>query len=210
MMRSHRTMHESVVASDRPYTIIWVCNNLEASQLGYFWFRRQYKMVPHEFHKNMRCLAIVHPGLTTRMTLLLLSYMLKQSFWDKLIYADRIEFLDEVVDPKALQLPKDLYDYDRMLDQEAAMMAEQHFTGSGGFAVGSMSMMGGVNMMAGMPSFYDADGTQLGHDGRSDSASRREHAQPTQRSWDQQRLPGPQHSVQGRCPARFASSLVER
>ena len=89
-------MHDSVVVGDRAYTAVWVCNNLEASQLGYFWFRRQYKMVPHEYHKNMRSLAVVHPGLGVRMTLLLLSYMLKHSFWDKLIYADRIEFLDEV------------------------------------------------------------------------------------------------------------------
>eukprot|EP00965_Chrysotila_dentata_P157922 5217852-Pleurochrysis_carterae.AAC.4 len=96
-------MHESVVKQNNPYTIVWACNNEndEAQSLSYLWLRRQYYMVPHEYHANMRCLAVVHPRVGVRMMLLLLSYMLKRSFWDKLIYADRIEFLDEVVSPAA-------------------------------------------------------------------------------------------------------------
>jgi len=142
-------MHDPVVVGNRPYSAVWVCNNLEASQLGYFWFRRTYKMVPHEYHKNMRSLAIVHPGLGVRLTLLLLSYMLKASFWEKLVYADRIEFLDEVVEPKALELPNELYEYDRFLDREAAQMAEQHLSGAGmgGGMIGGGMM--GVGMMGG-------------------------------------------------------------
>uniref|UniRef100_A0A7S4C1W5 CRAL-TRIO domain-containing protein n=1 Tax=Chrysotila carterae TaxID=13221 RepID=A0A7S4C1W5_CHRCT len=119
-------MHESVVKQNNPYTIVWACNNEndEAQSLSYLWLRRQYYMVPHEYHANMRCLAVVHPRVGVRMMLLLLSYMLKRSFWDKLIYADRIEFLDEVVNPKLLDLPRELHAYDKLLDTQAYATAD--------------------------------------------------------------------------------------
>ena len=97
---------------------MWVCNNEENSQLGYFWFRRQYHMVPHTYKKNMRAVCLVHPSASVRLLVFFLSYICRTSFWDKLIYADRLEFLDELVgdDPKRkLHLSKELIEYDRFL-----------------------------------------------------------------------------------------------
>lgn len=86
-----RLMHDSVVRAERPFTAVWVCNNMLDSQLSFWWFRRTYKMLPHAYKKQMRCLCIVHPSIQVRMLLLLLSYVVKHSFWEKLVYADRIE-----------------------------------------------------------------------------------------------------------------------
>ena len=95
-------MHEHVVARGGEYAVVWVTNNLEPDELGWRWFVSTYRMVPHAYHKQMRSLAVVHPAVSTRLTLLALSYLLRASFWDKLVYADRVEFLDEVVLPAAL------------------------------------------------------------------------------------------------------------
>ena len=89
-------MHDWIVQDDKHYAIIWLCNNIHSSQLSYRFFRRTYKMVPYAFRKNMRSLSVVHPGIKVRMLLFLLSYITKTSFWEKLHYADRVEFLDEV------------------------------------------------------------------------------------------------------------------
>ena len=62
---------------------VWVCNNEENSQLGYFWFRRQYHMVPHTYKKNMRAVCLVHPSASVRLLVFFLSYICKTSFWDK-------------------------------------------------------------------------------------------------------------------------------
>jgi len=175
-------MHDTVMRDNGEYTALWVCNNLESSQLGYFWFRRTYKMVPYEYRKNMRCLTLLHPGISVRLLLLLLSYMLKDTFWEKLEFAERIEFLDEVVeDPTSLGLQQDYYIYDRILDKEHKEMAERmekEQMGAGGMGMGGMGMgmggmMGGMMGMGGMgmgasyspsPSMMDDVG-DLGKDG---------------------------------------------
>ena len=112
-------MHELVVVQGKGYGCVWLCNNLYDSQLGFLFFRRTYKMLPRAYRKNMLWLRIVHPAVQVRLILFGLSYLLADSFWDKFDYADRIEFLDEVVDIPSLRIPKEYFDYDRMLDEEA-------------------------------------------------------------------------------------------
>lgn len=133
-------MHSTVVTRDSAYTVVWVTNNLDPDRLGYFWFRSTYKMVPRAYHKNMRSLCIVHPSISTRLTLLMLSYMLSTTFWEKLVYADRIEFLDEVLDYKTVGLPSDVIMYDKFLDKEMETQAAQMQAGMG-------STWGGTNSL---------------------------------------------------------------
>ena len=131
-------LHEHVALHDKPYTVVWISDQLGQGRLNFFWFRRIYKMVPPEFHHNMRSLAIVHPTLTVRFTLFCLSYLLQRSFWDKLYYADRVEFLDELMDVDALELPSEVLEFDRFLDHDMELRARQIQEAGVGSLGGSM------------------------------------------------------------------------
>ena len=163
-------MHELVVVQGKAFGCVWLCNNLWDSQLGFLFFRRTYKMLPRPYRKNMHWLRIVHPPVQARVLLFALSYLLKDSFWEKFDYADRIEFLDEVVDVPGLRIPKEYFDYDRMLDQEARHMTDPsnpHGVTSesvmGGMMGGGVGMMGG----GGLGPSMDGMGSMGGMDGMS-------------------------------------------
>ena len=128
-------MHDIVALQDQHYSIVWVTDQLGPQRLGFFWLRHVYKMVPDAYHRNMRSLAVVHPTLKVRFSLFLLSYMLARSFWDKLYYADRVEFLDDLMDVDSLELPSEVFEYDRFLDQEMEFRAKQ----ASEMTVGNMS-----------------------------------------------------------------------
>eukprot|EP00967_Tisochrysis_lutea_P134601 scaffold237886_cov33-Tisochrysis_lutea.AAC.1 len=179
-------MHDTVVVQDKPYTVIWVTNNLEPDRLGYFWFRSTYKMVPRAYHKNMRSLCIVHPSISTRLMLLMLSYLLKTSFWEKLVYADRVEFLDEVMDYTALELPSDLLMYDRFLDKEMeTQAAELQATAGGPWGSAASSSPFGGSFGAGLT------GTPLGstHESRFEEWKREQQLQPNASSNNDPKMP---------------------
>ena len=111
-------MHDAVVRQGRPYTAVWVCNNMLDSRLSFWWFRSVYKMLPRAYKKQMRCVCVVRPSIQVRLLLFLLSYVVKTDFWDKLVYADRIEFLDEVLkDETIATLPEEYKEYDKALDK---------------------------------------------------------------------------------------------
>ena len=53
-----------------------------------------------------------------RLIVFLLSYVVRHSFWEKLVYADRIEFLDELLpDETIASLPQETKEYDVALDK---------------------------------------------------------------------------------------------
>ena len=158
-------MHELVVVQDKAFGCVWLCNNLWDSQLGFRFFRRTYNMLPRPYRKNMYWLRIVHPPVQVRLLLFALSYVVTDSFWEKFDYADRIEFLDEVVDIPGLRIPKEYFDYDRMLDQEARHMADP----SNPHGVMNESVMGGM-MGSGMGGMMGGAGLGAGMDG-TDSTS---------------------------------------
>ena len=155
-------MHDVVVAQDKPFACVWLCNNLWPSKLGFLFFRRTYNMVPRPYRKNMHWLRIVHPSIQVRLLLFALSYYVKESFWEKFDYCDRIEFLDEVVPVAQLKLPQDYVDYDKMLEEEARQMADADNPGGmGGMMGGGMmgsGMMGGMGGMGGMGMMGGMDG----------------------------------------------------
>lgn len=130
-------MHETVVRDGKDFTAVWVCNNLLDSRLTFWWFRSIYKMLPHAYHKQMRSICVVHPSIQVRLILFLLSYVVKGDIWPKLLYADRIEFLDEVLtDVQITSLPEEYVEYDKHLDKEmyATLDAQSALAGGqGGF-----------------------------------------------------------------------------
>jgi hypothetical protein len=150
-------MHPAVVERNEPYSAVWMTNNIreDAQSLGYRWFRRQYMMLPDAYRTNLHMVAIVHPTLSVsrppapaararstrprarrqvRLLLLALSYVIRFSFWEKLLYADRIEFLDELLEPSGLQLPQEVQDYDRFLDVQMAQTSTDLAQASGTFS----------------------------------------------------------------------------
>ena len=167
-------MHEPVLVQGKGYGCVWLCNNLCDSQLGFLFFRRTYKMLPRAYRKNMLWLRIVHPAVQVRLILFGLSYLLTDAFWDKFDYADRIEFLDEVVDIPSLRIPKEYFDYDRMLDEEARHMADP----SNPHGVMNESILGGMMGGAGLGAGMD------GMDGMGASPS------GTSGAWPQPAAPG--------------------
>ena len=119
-MYAIHVMHEHVVRERQPYTAFWLCNNLYDSRLGFFWFRRTYRMLPHAYRKMLGAVGVIHLTLQVRAIFFLFSYFLKDSFWEKLHYFDRVEFLDELLDDKTqLALPKDVEYYERIVEKEA-------------------------------------------------------------------------------------------
>ncbi|KAL1530071.1 hypothetical protein AB1Y20_000993 [Prymnesium parvum] len=141
-------MHDVVVRQGREYTVLWVCNNLLDSRLSFAWFRRTYRMLPQAYHKQLCYVCVVHPDIQTRLILFLLSYFVKNQFWEKLFYADRIEFLDErLKDDTIASIPEEYKQYDRDLDK--AMYATED---------ASLAQMQG---MVGMPPPFNQDAHKL-------------------------------------------------
>ena len=154
-------VHDVVVVKKESYTAIWLCNNQSDSRLTYRWFRRTYNSVPYVYHERLAVLCIVHPSLRVRLILFLLSYLPRHSFWEKINYADRLEFLDDTV-PVALikTLPKAYKEYDKELDVQMYSSDNLAHVRS----LGGLGMMGSMGMGMGetQGSSVDADGNAEG------------------------------------------------
>ena len=144
-------VHEVVIKQGNSFTAIWLCQNEQPSRLSVGWFRRTYYCVPYIYHERLSALCIVHPSAAVRVVLFLLSYLPRISFWEKINFADRLEFLDAEV-PVALikTLPQAFKDYDKALDREMYSQSalDPMVTGMG--AMGSVGGMGSGNL-SGMP-----------------------------------------------------------
>jgi len=135
-------VHEVVVRQGKGFTAMWLCQNENPSRLSVGWFRRTYYSIPYMYHQKMASLCIVHPPLQVRALLFLLSYVQRHAFWEKVNFADRLEFLDADV-PIALvkTLPQSYKDYDKMLDREMYSQA----------SINDMSTLAGMPSMPPMP-----------------------------------------------------------
>jgi len=151
-------VHDLVVHQQKHFTAIWMCNNhSESRPLSIGWFRRTYRSVPYCYHERLAGLCLVHPSLTVRCMLFVLSYLPRVSFWDKLNYCDRLEFLDGNVPVSLIKTVPQLYkDYDKQLDRDmyeaSSQMAAGNGLGSGIGGIGGMGMSGmGMSGVPGMP-----------------------------------------------------------
>ena len=154
-------VHEVVVKQGKSFTAIWMCQNMEPSRLSLRWFRRTYYSVPYLYHERLSALCIVHPSATVRVLLFLLSYLPRISFWEKINFADRLEFLDAEV-PVALikTLPQSFKDYDKALDREMySRPSDPMITGMG--AMGSAGGIGSGGLGGGSAGSSSADAVPL-------------------------------------------------
>ena len=150
-------VHDLVVNQQQGYTAIWMCNNhSESRPLSVRWFYKMHRCVPYCYHERLAGLCLVHPSVTVRCLIFLLSYLPRVSFWEKLNYCDRLEFLDADVPVALIKTVPQLYkDYDKQLDREMYESADR--LGAGG-AHGGSSMAG----MAGMGGLPDGLGMGVG------------------------------------------------
>lgn len=147
------------VCADRPFSIVFVQNNVEPSarQPSAWFVVETYRMLPRQLKRNLRMLGIVHPTDFVRTAMLLLAPFLADSFWDKLYLTERLAFLDQVVGGaperlEALEIPQAYFDWDAELDARSAEDADALRSGSmyhGGLGMGGA--MGGALFQNGVP-----------------------------------------------------------
>lgn len=194
-------MHTHVVVQERQYTALWLCNNRDDtnSPLPLRWWRSTYYATPYVYHERLKTLAVVHPSVAVRCKLFALSYLhsaylTRHPFWDKLDYADRLEFLDAHV-PIALvkTLPREVKEYDKALDREmyATMDAAQSGSNLEQLSAGALSgMHRGPSFWGGGVARDPADDLRAEDDGQAfdgvDASSVRQRAEGElpKRNWE--------------------------
>ena len=107
LMHAILVMHDEVV-NGAPFSAVWVCHNTDedAQRLSWTWVRYVYRLLPPAYHAGAKAIGLAHPSLGVRAVMLGLSYVLSTPFWDKLVFADRVEFLDEIAKLDVLDLPQ--------------------------------------------------------------------------------------------------------
>merc|ERR1711933_539708 len=116
-------MHESVVGHHRRYAVIWAQGS---DHRIWPWSAYRFKsLLPDIYAEQLEAVHVVHPSWTIRFLRLALWPIARDEFWDYFYAHERIEFLDSVLDLRKLELPPDLYQYDRYLDKQAQEASEQ-------------------------------------------------------------------------------------
>ena len=185
-------LHQLVIVEKREYSAMWLCNNRETpSALPLSWWRRTYYATPFCYQTQLHTLMVVHPTIAVRTKLFVLSYLhsaylTRHQFWDKVDFADRIEFLDSHV-PLALvkKLPDEVKQHDKELDremyatlQEGGSLEQMH-TRYGGTLGGLGAGLGGLGSMGGAMRGHGLDSASFGDGGRS-----RVDAELPKRNWE--------------------------
>lgn len=176
-------MHEAVIKQQRPFTVVWLCNNGEAeSQLSLSWFRRTYYSVPFEYHQRMAALCLVHPSLKVKSILFLLSYLPRHDFWYKLNFADRLEFLDANVPVALIKTVPDAFKaYDKQLDREMYESVDRLAETTAACGMGGMGLGAGMGGLGGSTSASGLSG-----DGEGVGAAPQRPIELPKRNWERE------------------------
>lgn len=128
-------MHEHVVEQNRTYAAVWIqAGDHRMWPLSAWKFRRA---LHKRFFDNVDAVHAVHPSMTVRLYELVLWPFVEDSFWDRFITHERIEFVGSHFDVDKLGLPQDLFEYDGLLDAESRLFTEQAsiMVGGAGFSL---------------------------------------------------------------------------
>lgn len=130
-------MHEHVVMQNKKFAVVWIQLNDHRISMGQYW---SFKRKLHEhFGKNLEAIHVVHPSWTMRLLCLSWIPLANDDFWNKFFVHERVEFLDDFVDLKALSLPSYVQDHDRGLDNmdELNIPAPEVAAVTGAYPIGS-------------------------------------------------------------------------
>lgn len=116
-------MHDSVVTEGASYSVVWVQLN---NHRMWPWTMLNFAEYLHpKYGQLLEALHVVHPSWGCRILRLVLWPIADDELWDYFYAHERVEFLDTHMDMRKFRLPKDIYEYDKWLDQQAQEINEQ-------------------------------------------------------------------------------------
>merc|ERR1711920_989677 len=117
-------LHDHVVEQAKKYSVVWVqANDQRMWSLSMWRFKRSMHPM---FFENVHEVHVVHPSWGLRFYVLLLWPTAEESFWDRFISHERVEFLSSHLRVPKLMLPADIMEYDKDLDREPPVMMPEH------------------------------------------------------------------------------------
>jgi len=124
-------MHEHVVLRNESFVVVWVQLN---DHRIWPWSAWRFRGCLHQrFFDNCEAVHVVHPSWGIHVLRLLLWPVARDEYWDLFHAHERVEFLDSYLDVGGLELPEDVLEYDRFLDDRL-----QHEVAAMGIPVGSV------------------------------------------------------------------------
>ncbi|CAE7807560.1 unnamed protein product [Symbiodinium sp. CCMP2592] len=132
-------MHRVVAEEDTRFAVVWV--QLSDHRVGPWQCFRFAESLHERYAANLEAIHVVHPSWTTRILRLVLWPLASEEFWDYFHSHERIEFLDVALDMRKFRLPKDIMEYDKWLDQQAAELHKQQAMKQGAMMSGSFGSM---------------------------------------------------------------------
>jgi len=110
-------MHPEVVEKDQRFAVVW---GQFSDHRVWSWTAWRFQHILHkQYGANLEAVHVVHPSWTVRFLRLCLWPVASEEFWDYFHSHERIEFLDNHVDMRALDLPEDFYTFEEFLEYQA-------------------------------------------------------------------------------------------
>eukprot|EP00930_Biecheleria_cincta_P064926 TRINITY_DN5061_c0_g1_i1.p1 TRINITY_DN5061_c0_g1~~TRINITY_DN5061_c0_g1_i1.p1 ORF type:complete len:300 (+),score=58.07 TRINITY_DN5061_c0_g1_i1:38-901(+) len=141
-------MDKTVVKENTAFAVVWV--QLSDHRVWPWQAWRFSELLHARYADNLEAVHVIHPSWTIRILRLFLWPLASDEFWDYFYAHERIEFLDTHIDFGKFRLPKDVYEYDKWLDQQAAELSKSNAMRHGG-------AFGGMGMGMGMDSTSQTD-----------------------------------------------------
>lgn len=116
-------MHDHVVVENKPFAVVWVQQN--DHRIWPLDWRRFLAVLEKSYAANLEAIHVVHPSWSIRLLRLALWPIAEDAYWDRFLCHERIEFLDSQIDTRKFRLPKDIGEYDKWLDKQAAELNAQ-------------------------------------------------------------------------------------
>ncbi|CAI5457976.1 unnamed protein product [Closterium sp. Yama58-4] len=117
----HHKLHElfSLAGPDRHVSILYIhteCESLNANPLALLTFRDIFQGLPPNLRQRVGAVYILHPSLTLRVGLWLMSPWLSDSLYSRVVFVSRVEFLWEHIQEDQVDLPQFCLDHDSKLE----------------------------------------------------------------------------------------------
>lgn len=117
------TMDDHVVKNNERFAVVWVQFSDHRVWPHSAW---SIKRNLHErYSTNLEAVHVVHPSWSIRFLRLALWPFASDEFWDKFECHERVEFLDTFMDVSKLELPQDIFEYDKFLDRQADELSQE-------------------------------------------------------------------------------------
>eukprot|EP00753_Platysulcus_tardus_P010995 PLAT3188.3.p1 GENE.PLAT3188.3~~PLAT3188.3.p1 ORF type:complete len:282 (-),score=127.89 PLAT3188.3:112-831(-) len=98
----------------KEYIVVYLHTNLAATpELA--WLRKAYQLLSWQYHAKLVNMYVVHPTVWLKFALWLLTPMVSDAFWKRLVYIERAALLYNHFEVSQLILPDEVLEYDEAL-----------------------------------------------------------------------------------------------